>query len=457
MTTGNIITLQIKSLGEDGDGIAQHGRTTVYVSNALPGETVTAIITDTAKTHAHARLLKVKKPSEYRVKPLCRNVRECGGCQVQEMDYRQQLSLKRNIIINNLDSAHVATETPVAAAIGCKRTTKFRNKAIYPISKNADGQIVAGFFARRSHQIIPSYECPIGADENMAVTRIVIDHLKRYGIEPYDETQCTGIVRYVMIRKAFSTGELMVSIVINGNTLPHHNDLTARLLAVVKNIKDISIVINNDNTNRIRGTEVATLHGDGYITDTIGDLKFMVSPLSFYQVNTPQTAVLYTKAIDFAQLTGGETVFDLYCGIGTISLFLARHAKKVYGVETIPQAIDDARRNAESNNIKNVDFIVGKAEEVIPELVEKQGIRADVVVVDPPRKGCDKSLIDTIIKMLPQRIVYVSCESMSLARDLKILTDNGFRVKKVQPVDMFPHTVHVETVALIEHSPSLSD
>jgi 23S rRNA (uracil1939-C5)-methyltransferase len=241
----------------------------------------------------------------------------------------------------------------------------------------------------------------------------------------------------------------MVSIVINGQSLPHHNKLIDSILTVAKNIKDISLIVNCDNTNRIRGNEVITLFGNGYITENIDGLDFRLSPLSFFQVNTPQTLNLYRKVLEFAELTGKETVFDLYCGVGTISLFLARKALKVIGVESIPHAVNDAQKNAAINHILNADFIAGKAEEIIPALVQQKGVKADVVVVDPPRKGCDKLLIDTIIQMRPQKLIYVSCDPKSLARDLKILQDNGFKTKHVQPVDMFPHTVHVESVALV--------
>jgi 23S rRNA (uracil1939-C5)-methyltransferase len=343
----------------------------------------------------------------------------------------------------------VQLDHEIPGTIGCKNIFVFRNKAIYPVAKNSDGEIVAGFYARRSHQIVSSKECPVGTDENSAIIAIILEHLNRCNIEPYDEFTHSGTVRYIMIRKAFATGEIMVSIVINDNILPNHNQLIDKLLSAVKNVKDISIVVNCDNTNRIRGERVVALHGDGYITDMIGGIKYRISPLSFYQVNSFQTKVLYDKVLELAGLTGEETVFDLYCGVGTISLYMARHCKKVYGVESIPQAVADARQNSEINNIHNVEFLEGKAEEIIPDLVQQKGIKADVVIVDPPRKGCDKVLIDTIIKMHPSRLVYVSCDSKSLARDLKILQDNGYKTKHVQPVDMFPHTVHVETVALL--------
>ncbi len=449
MKPNDILTLDIQSVGEDGDGISKLGKTTVYVSNALPGERVSAVVDDVAKSYAHAHLQRIIRCSQHRVRANCQYVRQCGGCQVQELDYNEQLLLKRQKVVDYLQSAGVVLDREIPGTIGSRTIFNFRNKAIYPVAKNIDGEIVAGFYARRSHQIISSKECPVGADENSRIVAVVINHLNHYNIEPYDEATHSGTVRYIMIRKAFATNELMVSIVVNDNDLPHRNELVERLLSSVKNIKDISLTVNCDNTNRIRGNEVVTLYGNGYITDIIDGIKFRISPLSFFQVNTPQTKVLYDKVLELAGLTGEETVMDLYCGVGTISLFLARNARKVIGVETIPQAVADAKQNAALNHIDNVDFIEGKAEEIIPDLVQHQGLKADVVVVDPPRKGCDKVLIDTIIKMRPSRLVYVSCDPKSLARDLRILQDNGLKTKYVQPVDMFPHTVHIETVAMV--------
>ena len=289
----------------------------------------------------------------------------------------------------------------------------------------------------------------IGIEENKKILEIIIDHMDKYNIEPYDEKAHTGLVRHILIRKGFTTGEIMVSIVINGETIKASDKLVNTLVENIPGMKDISLNINKQKTNVILGDRLIKLYGDGYITDYIGDVKFRISPLSFYQVNPAQTKVLYGKALEYAGLTGNETVFDLYCGVGTISLFLAKSAKKVYGVEIVPQAIDDARINAKINGIENAEFFVGKAEEVIPDLYENQGIRADVVVVDPPRKGCDERLLKTIVDMAPERVVYVSCDSATLARDLRVLCDNGFVVEEVQPTDMFAQGVHVETVCLL--------
>ena len=450
MKPNDIVTLDIEQLGDDGDGIAQLGRYTVYVHNALPGERVCATIADVAKTYAHAELKRVVQRSPYSRQPFCQHYEECGGCQIQRMSYRGQLIQKRKKIIETLKSAGVQGDDIVPEVIACQMRSGFRNKAIFPVAKNADGEIVAGFYARRSHNIVPAKECPVGVKENFVVLNIIIGHLRRYNIEPYDEATHSGLVRYIMIRKAFATGQLMVSIVLNGNSIPHHKELVDSLLAAKKGVKDISIIVNCDNTNRIRGNEVITLYGDGYITEHVNGIKFRISPLSFFQVNTPQTEVLYRTVWEFSGFTMNDTIFDIYCGVGTISLFMARDVRKVIGVESIPQAVDDAKRNALLNRIFNADFLTGKAEEVIPDLVNNKGVRADIVIVDPPRKGCDKALLDTIIQMRPKRLVYVSCDPKSLARDLRYLQDNGFKTKHVQPVDMFPHTVHVESVALVE-------
>ena len=451
MKPNDILTLDIQQLGDDGDGIATLGKMTIYVANALLGERVRAVVVDVAKSYAHAVMLAVLRFARSSRTPFCGQCKECGGCQIQRMDYREQLAIKRKIVIKNLQSAGVvAEENFVPDVMGCKYLFGFRNKAIFPVAKNADGEIVAGFYERRSHNIVPVKECRVGVKENIPILNTIIEHLRIYNIEPYDEATHIGTVRYVMIRKAFETGEIMVSIVINGQSLPQHNVLIDKLLTVTKKmIKSVSLTVNCDNTNRIRGNEVINLYGDGYITEIIDGIKYRISPLAFFQVNTPQTQQLYRLVSDFAALTGNETVFDLYCGVGTIGLFLARNARKVIGVETIAQAVDDAKQNAALNSIYNADFYEGKAEEIIPDLIDNKGVNADVVIVDPPRKGCDKVLIDSIIKMRPKRLVYVSCDPASLARDLRILQDNGFKTKYVQPVDMFPHTVHIETVAFI--------
>jgi 23S rRNA (uracil1939-C5)-methyltransferase len=382
------------------------------------------------------------------VEPICPVARSCGGCQIQEMNYESQLAFKKNKVDNNLIRIGKLKDYEIFDTIGMENPLRYRNKAQFPIGKNRDGEIIYGFYAGRTHSIIENKDCIIGIEENQEILEIILDHMNKYGIEPYDENTNKGILRHVLIRKGFVTGEIMVSLIINAKSFKKIQELSKELLKV-KGMTDISLNINMEKTNVILGKEIISIHGDGYISDYIGDIKFRISPLSFFQVNPVQTKVLYSKALEYANLTGGETVLDLYCGVGTISLFLANNAKKVIGVEIVEQAITDAKINAKINNIENVDFYTGKAEEVIPALYKNEGIKADVVVVDPPRKGCDKTLLETIIQIAPDRIVYVSCDSATLARDLNFLSENGYKVEKVQPVDLFPNSVHVETVVLL--------
>ena len=332
--------------------------------------------------------------------------------------------------------------------MGMENPWRYRNKAQFPFGTDRDGKIITGFYAGRTHTIIPQEDCLLGVEENREILRVIKDFMNRYQISSYDEERHSGLVRHVLIRKGFRTGELMVCLVINGKKVPESGKLTAELLKI-PGMTGISFNINQEKTNVIMGRETIHLYGPGYITDYIGSIRYQISPQSFYQVNPVQTEKLYGTALEYAGLTGGETVWDLYCGIGTISLFLAQKAKKVFGVEIVPQAIDDARRNAELNGMENVEFFVGKAEEVLPREYEKSQIPADVIVVDPPRKGCDRQCLDTIIRMAPERVVYVSCDPGTLARDLRYLCDRGYELKKVRCCDMFGWGVHVESIVLL--------
>ena len=336
--------------------------------------------------------------------------------------------------------------------MGMEEPWRYRNKAQFPFGKDKDGNVIAGFYAGRTHAIVEAEDCLLGVEENREILDIVKQFMKEMKIEPYDELSHKGLVRHVLIRKGFKTDEIMVCLVINGNKLPGKERLVEMLTGGdgVKGMTSISYSVNQEKTNVIMGKEIVNLYGPGYITDYIGNVKYQISPLSFYQVNPVQTELLYGTALEYAGLTGNEIVWDLYCGIGTISLFLAQKAKKVYGVEIVPQAIEDARRNAEINGIHNAEFFVGKAEEVLPEQFEKNHVHADVIVVDPPRKGCDAVCLDTILKMRPERVVYVSCDSATLARDLRYLADGGYVMGRGRCCDMFPGTVHVETIVLIQ-------
>lgn len=437
-------TVTIEDTGVNGEGIGKADGYTLFVKDTIPGDVIRGIVTKDRGKYGYGRLAEIITPSPDRIEPECPVARQCGGCQIQEMSYDRQLAYKKQKVKNNLDRIGRLTDYTIYDTLGCKSPFRYRNKAQFPIGRNREGKIIAGFYAGRTHAIIECEDCKIGIEENKDILKVIISHMEKYNIEPYNEETHKGLVRHVLIRKGFKTGEIMVSIVINGTSVREQDMLVSQLLKSVPAIKDISLNINKEKTNVILGGKLVNLYGNGYITDYIGDVKFRISPLSFYQVNPAQTEVLYGKALEYACLTGSETVFDLYCGVGTISLFLAKSAKKVYGVEIVPQAIDDAKVNAELNNIDNAEFFVGKAEEVIPDLYENKGITADVVVVDPPRKGCDERLLKTIVDMAPERVVYVSCDSATLARDLKYLSENGFKVEKVQPVDMFGNSVHCE-------------
>ncbi len=479
------LELLIEDMGAEGEGVGKANGIVFFVKDAVPGDQVLAKIMKMKKHFGYARLLKVLKPSPYRTEPRCQYYRQCGGCQIQALDYPKQLEFKENKVRNNLKriggfllpeefndenagadgllpQEHFPEE-PVAIQknyiplihpiIGMEKPWLYRNKAQFPIGTDKNGKIVTGFYAARTHNIIPNRKCFLGTDVNEKILECVISFMEEYKIPAYQEETGTGLVRHVLVRSGFATGELMVCLVINGKQLPFAERLVEKL-RTVEGMTSITLNINEKNTNVILGEEIITLWGKNYITDCLGEIKYQISPLSFYQVNPVQTWKLYETALKYAGLTGREIVWDLYCGIGTISLFLARKAKQVYGVEIVEQAISDARRNARINHIDNAEFFVGRAEEVLPEFCNtllRQGREGypDVIVVDPPRKGCDEKCLETIVKIQPERVVYVSCDSATLARDLKYLCGGGYEVREVQPVDMFPQTVHVECVVLM--------
>ena len=439
--------ITIEDMGSEGEGIGKIDGFTLFVKDALPLDVAKVKVIKEGKTYGYGRLMEVVTPSPDRVLAKCPVAKQCGGCQIQELSYKAQLAFKQNKVKNNLERIGKIEPSSyeMCSIIGMDEPYNYRNKAQFPVGLDKEGNIVTGFYAGRTHSIIPCDDCAIGDDINSSILQIIKSHLKQYNIKPYNEEKHIGVVRHILIRKGFTTGEIMVCIIINGTELKASDKLVDKLKEI-EGMKSISINVNKEKTNVIMGKKVIDLYGEGYITDYIGDVKFRISPLSFFQVNPVQTKQLYGKALEFAGLTGNETVWDLYCGVGTISLFLAKSAHKVYGVEIVPEAIEDAKKNASLNNIENAEFFVGKAEEVVPRMYKEHGITADVVVVDPPRKGCDEKLLATMIEMNPERIVYVSCDSATLARDLKYLRENGYEVKKVQAVDMFPHTAHVETV-----------
>lgn len=535
----DIVRITIEDIGNDGEGIGKTDGYTLFVKDAVIGDVIDARITKCKKNYGYARVEKVVAPSPFRVAPKCLFHRQCGGCQIQAMVYERQLAYKQNKVRGHLQHIGGFSPEQIDAAlepiVGMEEPWHYRNKAQYPVGYDKNGELVVGFYAGRTHDIIANTDCPLGPPENKAILETVLSYMKENGVSAYRESTGEGLVRHVLIRTGFASGEIMVCLVINGKKLPAEEKLVEKLTGVrlereasadgceqskpggeqktpCKRIVSISISINREKTNVIMGQEIRVLWGNGWIEDSLrlmdtADLRgdagdksaecgtagsrsvkcyenvtFRISPLSFYQVNPRQTEKLYGIALEYAGLTGKETVWDLYCGIGTISLFMAKRAKKVYGVEIIPQAIEDARENARRNGITNVAFYVGKVEEVLPAFyagksenaryeIEKDGDRQertekngskrqgaeksltqeqmrhpDVIVVDPPRKGCDEKCLETMLAMQPERIVYVSCDPATLARDLKILCEGGYEIKRVRAVDQFGHTGHCESV-----------
>ena len=452
------VSVKIDDIGVNGEGIGKVDGYTLFVKDAIIGDTVEAVITKPKKNYAYAKMINNIEPSKHRVSARCPVARQCGGCQIQELSYEVQLDFKNKKVRGNLEriggfSPELLDEI-MEPICGMEEPFYYRNKAQFPIGTDKEGKIVTGFYAGRTHQIIPNIDCALGVPVNQEILQMILDYMNENHVTAYNEETGSGLVRHVLIRYGFKTKEIMVCLVINGDNLPHFEKLVDNLIKI-EGMTSITYSVNRENTNVIMGKQIGILWGQGYITDYIGDVKYQISPLSFFQVNPVQTEKLYGLALEYADLKGEETVWDLYCGIGTISLFLAQKAKKVYGVEIVPQAIDDARNNAKINGIENAEFFVGKAEEVLPEYYEnyerEQGKKAyaDVIVVDPPRKGCDETLLQTMVQMRPERIVYVSCDSATLARDLKYLCENGYEMKKVRAVDQFPMTTHVETVCLL--------
>lgn len=509
--------VKIEDMSLDGEGVGRVNGYALFVKDTVIGDEVRVKITKTNKTYGYARLIDVLVPSPHRVQARCPIARQCGGCNLQELSYAGQLTFKRGVIQKNIRRIGGIADAEVEKVIGMKEPFFYRNKSQFPVGEDKDGNIRIGFYAGRTHSIIETPTCYIGASVNEPIVNAVREFMEENKVKPYNEIKHTGVVRHILIRCGYTTGEIMVCLVINQNKLPHADKFVDKLLgldftSVMGNgeiwrkeaavceaqsvgdekavnrgqlvddgqrvtgneqlvccgrpvsdenvvnkgntwhIKSIMLNVNTKNTNVILGNECKTLWGNSYIEDYIGDVKYHISPLSFYQVNPVQTRKLYQTALDYAGLTGNEVVWDLYCGIGTISLFLAKQAKKVYGVEIVPQAIEDAKENARLNNIDNAEFFVGKAEDVLPDFYAKESERlgskltADVIVVDPPRKGCDEALLATMVQMEPERIVYVSCDSATLARDLKYLCRNGYEIEKCIGCDMFPQGGHVETV-----------
>lgn len=473
MNKNDCFKLKITDMGVDGEGIGKYDGMTFFVKDALIGDEILARALKLKKNYGYARVEEILTPSPYRVEPKCPIHRQCGGCQIQALSYEKQMEFKGEKVRNNLlrigGFSEEELDQVMEPTVGMDEPYRYRNKAQFPVGKDKEGNLITGFYASRTHSIIPVTDCLLGVSENKEILLAVKNYMQKNHIEPYDEKTGKGLIRHVLIRFGFTTKEIMVCLIINGTKLPNQKDLIDALTKI-DGMTSISFNVNTRNTNVILGDRTECIWGQSYITDYIhlreGNdftttdtaIAYRISPQSFYQVNPEQTEKLYSLALEYAGLTGQESVWDLYCGIGTISLFLAQKAKQVYGVEIVPQAIEDARNNASINGITNAEFFVGKAEEVLPEFYESHKgkddtmSRPDVIVVDPPRKGCDRLCLDTILKMQPARVVYVSCDSATLARDLRILCDGGYELKKVRPVDQFAHTGHVETIVALHRA-----
>lgn len=459
MQKNDIVLATIEDVGVDGEGIGKVDGYIVFIKDAVIGDVVEAKIMKAKKNYGYARLMNIITPSPYRVKAKCSFARKCGGCQIQEMSYEKQLEFKSNKIKGNLERIGGFSDELLDAVmepiVGMEQPFYYRNKAQFPFGTDKEGNPITGFYAGRTHDIIANTDCVLGVPENKKILEVILAFMKKYKICSYDEKSGNGLIRHVLIRFGFTTKEIMVCLIINGKSISY-SDALIEDLTKIAGMKSITISTNTKNTNVIMGDSYEVLWGQGFITDYIGQIKYQISPLSFYQVNPVQTEKLYGLVLEYAELKGNETVWDLYCGIGTISLFLAQQAKQVYGVEIISQAIEDARNNAQINAVQNAEFFVGKAEDVLPEYYEKYGREhvgerayADVIVVDPPRKGCEESLLKTMVEIMPERIVYVSCDSATLARDLKYLCGNGYEIGKVRGIDQFSMCVHVETACLL--------
>ncbi len=460
--------LTIEDYGNEGEGIGRVDDFVVFVKDAAKGDRAIVRITKVKKNFAYGRLMELLDPSPDRTAPPCPHAKVCGGCSLMHISYDKQLEWKQSKVeqaflrIGGIENIKDLMEPIVPCDGG---GLHYRNKAQFPVGCDKDGNITIGFYAGHSHRIVDTDSCmlqPAHFDEIIGVCR---EFFETHHIRPYDEENGSGLLRHIVIREGRNTGQIMVTFVLNGEgfgkqitdtkqeggTLFSLEQALIDRLRVISGLRSIIINTNKEKTNRILGFKNRVLWGSDVIEDTIGDVRFAIGPMSFYQVNPSQTKRMYEKALEYAQLSGGETVWDLYCGIGTISLFLAKKAARVFGVEIVEEAIEDAKRNAQLNGIKNAEFYAGRSEEILPEKHKKEGVSADVIVVDPPRKGCDATLLETILSITPNRVVYVSCDPATLARDVRILTEGGYELQKVCAFDNFGQTGHVETVVRLQH------
>ncbi|MGN0108426.1 MAG: 23S rRNA (uracil(1939)-C(5))-methyltransferase RlmD [Hominilimicola sp.] len=443
-------TVTIEAVSSDGNGVAHIDGFAVFIPQTAQGDVIKIKIEDVKKRFALASLTEIITPSDKRQKPGCEHYEKCGGCQLRHIKYEEQLKIKKNIVENAMRRLGGFEGFNIEEIVGMENPARYRNKMVFPVG-NINGEIVCGFYAPKSHDIIPLLGCAIGDEINIAVNKAVIAYMNENSVSAYDEKTHTGIIRRVFTRKSFSTGEIMVVISANAKTLPRREKLTTKLRKISDKIVSIILNVNTKRRSAVITNENVTIWGADRIGDTLCGVKFMISPQSFFQVNPIQTERLYTRAIEYADLDKSMSVMDIYCGIGTISLCAARQAKNVIGVEIVEKAIADAKENAENNGIENAVFYADSAENIVPKLIS-QGEAPDVVILDPPRKGSDESTLSAIIKAQPKRIVYVSCNPATLARDARFLADNGYCITHSSAFDLFPHTAHVETVVLMSYT-----
>ena len=434
--------------GFEGEGIAKIDGFTIFIPNAIKGERVKILIVKVLTSHAFGKILEILEKSQYRTESDCSTYKRCGGCNLRHIKYEQTLKMKQNAV-QNLVNKTLKTKIQVQETLGIENPYYYRNKAQYPVGIDKNGKLIIGVFANRTHEIIPIQKCFIQNEKSEKLAKFVFEWIAKNNISIYNEKTGKGLIRHIVTKIGIKTNEVMCVLVINGNSIPKEQELVKEILENFPEVKTIVKNINTKNTNVIMGKENINIYGNGYIEDILGEYKFKISPLSFYQVNPVQAEKLYNIGVEAAKITKEDIVFDLYCGIGTISLFMAKYAKKVYGIEIVEDAVNDAKENALNNNINNVEFIAGDVENVLDELINKRNIIPDIVMVDPPRKGLDNKSIDNIIRILPKKVVYISCNPATLVRDLAKLEDT-YEVENIKPVDMFPFTSHVEVCALLE-------
>ena len=434
--------------GYEGEGIARIDHFTVFIPGAISGEKIRIVIVKVASSFAYGKILEIIDNSPNRVQNIdCTTYKRCGGCNLRHMQYAKTLELKRNIV-QNLVNKTLKTKVQVNSTIGMENPFHYRNKAQYPVGLNKEGKPIIGVFANRTHEVIETNHCQIQKEESEDIAKFICEFAEKNKISVYNEETRKGLLRHIVIKVGFQTKEIMCILVINGKEINNEKELVRELVSRFPNIKTIVKNSNTSNTNVILGKENTVIYGGGYIYDKLGDYTFKISPLSFYQINPAQTEKLYNLALEKAELTGKETLLDLYCGIGTIGIFMAKKAKKVYGIEIVEEAIKDAKENCKLNHITNAEYYAGDTEKLLANLIEKENIEPEVVVVDPPRKGLDKITIENLKKIKSKKTIYISCNPATLVRDLSYL-EEVYDIKEIQPVDMFPFTSHVECCAVL--------